>query len=93
MLRPVPKHRREPVRTCVACRQEAGKGSLVRIVRGAAGAATLDLTGRASGRGAYLHQDSKCIETARKKRVLERALSANVTPDLWAALSSPAERV
>jgi predicted RNA-binding protein YlxR (DUF448 family) len=84
----MPKPRREPVRTCVACRQEAGKRSLVRIVRGATGAALVDRNGRAPGRGAYLHRDPACLETARKRRALERSLGASVAPELWSELSS-----
>ncbi len=80
--------RREPVRTCVACRQEAGKGSLVRFIRKADGGAAIDLTGRAQGRGAYLHRDPSCIEIARKKKALDRALKATVSAEMWAELSS-----
>ena len=84
----MPTQRREPVRTCVACRQEAGKGSLVRVVRRADGAAALDLSGRAHGRGAYLHRDPSCIEIARKKKALDRALKATVDAEVWAELGS-----
>jgi predicted RNA-binding protein YlxR (DUF448 family) len=80
--------RHEPVRTCVACRQEAGKSSLVRVVRSADGAAGVDVTGRAQGRGAYLHRDPTCIEIARKKKALDRALKAEVSPEFWAELGS-----
>jgi len=83
----MPKPRREPQRTCVACRQEAGKRALIRIVRGAAGNAVVDRNGRAPGRGAYLHHDSACLETARKRRALERSLGATVPPELWSDLS------
>jgi predicted RNA-binding protein YlxR (DUF448 family) len=81
------KRRNEPIRTCVACRQEAGQGTLIRIVRGATGAAMVDRNGRAPGRGAYLHRDAACLETARKRRALERSLGATVAPDLWSELS------
>jgi predicted RNA-binding protein YlxR (DUF448 family) len=75
------------IRTCVACRQEAGKRTLVRVVRDASGIATVDATGRAPGRGAYLHRDPVCVEIARKKRALDRALKANVSAEFWADLS------
>jgi hypothetical protein len=70
----MPKTRHEAVRTCVACRQEAGKGILVRFVRDPAGAVVEDPTGRAPGRGAYLHVDPACRALALKKRSLERSL-------------------
>ncbi len=82
----MPKSGNEPVRTCVACRQEAGKRSLVRVVRDASGAAVIDATGRAPGRGAYIHRDPVCVETARKKRALDRALKASVGAVIWTEL-------
>jgi len=77
----------QPVRTCVACRQEGGKRDLIRIVRRPDGVATVDRTGRAPGRGAYLHASPECIELARKRRALERALGANIPPEVWLELA------
>jgi uncharacterized protein len=79
---------REPVRTCVACRMEAGKRVMVRIVRLAEGGAAVDQTGHASGRGAYLHRDAGCIEIARKRKALERALKTPIGAETWAELGS-----
>ena len=83
-----PKTRHEPIRTCVGCRQEAGKRVLIRLVRGPDGTVRPDPTGRAAGRGAYLHRDAACIEQARKRHALERALKADVGEGLWAGLGS-----
>jgi len=83
----MPKRRHEPVRTCVACRQEAGKGALIRLVRGPDGSAAMDPTGHASGRGAYLHRNPECIEIARKRRQLERSLGVSVPSGLWSELT------
>ena len=82
----MPKPSNEPIRTCVACQQEAGKRALIRIVRGATGAAMVDRTGRAPGRGAYLHREVACLETARKRHALERSLGVTVAPELWSEL-------
>lgn len=86
MERSLPNPPREPVRTCVACRQEAGKGALVRVVRRPDGIAAVDRMGSAPGRGAYLHSDPACVEMARKRRALERSLKAPVGPEIWAEL-------
>ena len=75
----MPKTRPDPVRTCVACREEAGKRALVRFVRSAAGEIVEDPTGRAPGRGAYLHDDPACRALAAKRRSLERALKPRAT--------------
>ncbi len=82
----MPKSRNEPVRTCVGCRQEADKKTLVRVVRDTGGGAAIDATGRAPGRGAYLHRDAACVEIARKKRALDRALKASVGAEIWTEL-------
>jgi predicted RNA-binding protein YlxR (DUF448 family) len=74
-------------RTCVGCREEAGKAGLIRIVRRAEGGAAIDRTGRATGRGAYVHDDPICVELARKKRSLDRALHATIQPELWSELT------
>jgi predicted RNA-binding protein YlxR (DUF448 family) len=76
------------VRTCVACREEAGKGRLIRLVRSPDGGVVVDATGRMPGRGAYLHPDPACIEIARKRRSLDRALGAPVQPEVWSGLTA-----
>jgi uncharacterized protein len=70
----VPKTRRDPVRTCVACRDEGGKTGLVRFVRDADGKIVEDPTGRGVGGGASPPHDPACRELALKRRSLERAL-------------------
>jgi uncharacterized protein len=77
------KSRHEPVRTCVGCRREAGKAALIRVVRGPEGGAAIDRTGRAAGRGAYVHEDPSCIDLARKRKALERALRTAIQPEVW----------
>ena len=84
----MPPERREPVRTCVGCREAAGRRGLVRLVRGPDGAVRSDRTGRAPGRGAYLHPDPACLEQARRKHGLERALRAQVPAELWGELAT-----
>jgi uncharacterized protein len=82
----LPNPPREPVRTCVACREEAGKRALVRVVRRPDGTAVVDPTGHAPGRGAYVHQDANCLETARKRKALERSLKSAIGSEVWAEL-------
>ncbi len=80
------KHR--PARTCVACREETGKAQLIRFVRLPGGRVEVDRDGRLSGRGAYVHARNECLETARKRRAVERALGAPVPAELWAEVSN-----
>ena len=85
-VRPLSNPPRSPTRTCVGCREEAGKQTLIRLVRRAEGGAAVDVTGRAIGRGAYLHKVAECLETARKRKTLDRALRTTIQPELWSQL-------
>ena len=70
-----------PIRTCVGCRQATIKTGLVRIVRDGASAVP-DPTGSSSGRGAYLHRNLECFESASRKRAFARALRAQGALDV-----------
>jgi predicted RNA-binding protein YlxR (DUF448 family) len=52
----------------------ADKRSLIRFVRTADGKVWCDPTGKQAGRGAYLCDESRCFERARKSHLLDRAL-------------------
>lgn len=78
--------RRIPQRTCVGCRQVKGKKELVRIVRDPQGNVSVDETGKASGRGAYVCPSLACLEEAVKGKRLERALQRPVSPELVDAI-------
>lgn len=77
------KKAHRPLRTCVGCRQEAGKGELLRLVRRPDGKVEIDAAGRLSGRGAYLHANLECVEAAQKRRAVDRALGVAVPAELW----------
>ena len=78
--------KRFPIRTCVSCRTERQKREFVRVVRASDGTVSIDATGRANGRGAYLCADGSCWANALKKKSIERALSAPLTPEVRAHL-------
>lgn len=63
-----------PQRTCIGCRQEAGKRTFIRIVRTPEQRVVVDSTGRANGRGAYLHSLPACWEKALKGATINHAL-------------------
>jgi len=58
----MPKH--VPQRTCIACRQVKSKRELIRVVRAPDGNVSVDESGKANGRGAYLCRDRVCWEKA-----------------------------
>ncbi|MBQ9565005.1 MAG: YlxR family protein [Synergistaceae bacterium] len=86
-----PLTRRKP-RTCVACRAEASKQALVRLVRTPGGDAVLDPVGKLPGRGAYLCLNRECLERARKSGALARALKTSISDACWEGLARSIER-
>jgi uncharacterized protein len=73
------KQKHIPQRTCVGCHEVEPKRSLIRIVRGLSGV-EIDLTGKRSGRGAYLHDQRSCWEKGLKGS-LAHALKTELTAD------------
>jgi predicted RNA-binding protein YlxR (DUF448 family) len=61
----------------VGCRQVLAKRTLIRVVRTADGV-RVDLTGKAAGRGAYLHNQRSCWERG-LKGALAHALKTELT--------------
>ena len=79
--------RKVPIRRCVGCNEGKPKKELVRIVRTAEGEISVDLTGKKSGRGAYLCPNRDCLAAAQKARRLERALSCQIPPEVYQRLA------
>lgn len=64
---------REPVRTCVGCRQAQPKGALVRLLRSPSGAVVVDRSGRGPGRGAYVCARAACVARGLERGRLSHA--------------------
>ncbi len=75
-----PRVRHIPVRTCVVCREKAGKRTLVRVVRTEAGV-RVDPTGKINGRGAYLCERESCWDRALTSDILNKALRITLTAE------------
>ncbi len=77
-----PAVRKQPQRTCIACRETEGKRGLLRLVRTPEAAVVFDPTGKKSGRGAYVHAADDCIGKAMDGGGLARALKVEITPEV-----------
>lgn len=75
--------KRVPLRKCTGCGQMKPKKELVRVVRSVDGDVSLDLTGRKSGRGAYVCRDIECLKAARKARRFERAFDCPIPEQVY----------
>jgi len=70
-----------PQRSCVGCGIVQPKRQMVRVVRTVTGQVEVDLTGKKSGRGAYLCKNSDCWEKALRRSSLSRALKTEISPE------------
>ena len=77
-----------PMRQCLGCREMKPKKELIRVVRSPEGEISLDFKGKASGRGAYVCPDPRCLKKAIKARALERAFSAQIPQEIYERLES-----
>jgi len=75
-----------PLRKCVGCNEQKPKKDLIRIVRNKEGEMSVDFTGKAHGRGAYICHDSECLKKAEKKKSLNRAFGCAVDQDIFEKL-------
>lgn len=82
-----------PLRKCLGCDEMIGKKGLLRIVKTKDGEIALDLTGRKSGRGAYICKDKECFALARKKRSLERSLKCQIPEEVYNQLEQEIEKL
>ncbi|KNF08860.1 hypothetical protein CLPU_5c01670 [Gottschalkia purinilytica] len=80
------KVRKIPLRKCVGCNESKPKRELIRVVKNKENEITVDLKGKANGRGAYICNDAKCFEKARKSKKLEKALETEIPLDVYEQL-------
>ena len=79
-----------PMRTCIACRTEKPKKELIRVVKYGE-EISLDLTGKANGRGAYVCRSVSCFNKARKSKRIERALDCSIPDEIYDAMARELE--
>ena len=79
--------KKQPMRKCTGCNEMKEKRELVRIVRDPEGNISVDLTGKKSGRGAYICKDERCLMKAQKAKRLERAFECEVPEEIYERLA------
>ncbi len=72
-----------PTRRCTGCGEHFPKNTLIRVLRTPEGEITLDLTGKKSGRGAYICKNAACLKKARKSRRIESSLECPISEELY----------
>ena len=82
------KPRKIPVRQCLGCNEHKPKAELIRVVRSPEGEVLLDLTGKKSGRGAYICRDIKCLKKARKSGRIAHNLACEISPEVYDSMEA-----
>lgn len=77
------KTKKIPMRMCLGCGEMKPKRELIRVVKSKERDISLDLTGKKSGRGAYICKSVECFEKARKARKFERSFSCMISEDIY----------
>lgn len=84
-------NRKVPLRKCVITQERLPKSELIRVVKNKEGVVTVDVSGKANGRGAYLKLNKQVIEKAKKKKVLARVLEVEIPENVFEELLKLAE--
>lgn len=82
------KKKKIPMRMCIGCNEMKPKKELVRVVHSKTGEFSVDLTGKAAGRGAYICKKAECFEMLKKGKKLNRAFSCDVPEEIYNELTN-----
>ena len=81
------KIKKTPLRTCVVTKEVLPKNQLMRVCATKEGVVSIDLNGKAPGRGAYLKLTKEVIILAKKNKALDRKLETKVPDEIYEQLS------
>ena len=79
-------NKKKPARTCMACNEQKEKNELLRIVKSKDGIIDVDLTGKKSGRGAYICKNEACLDKIIKSKRLERVFELEINQEIYESL-------
>ena len=80
-----------PQRQCMGCRERKAKKEMIRVVRGTDGTVSLDFSGKAPGRGAYICPSLECLKKAIRSKALDRSLEVTIPQEVYARLEQEME--
>mgnify|MGYP003490965036 CR=1 FL=1 len=80
-----------PQRQCMGCRERKNKRDMIRVVRAPSGTVSLDFSGKAQGRGAYICPDPECLKKALRSKSLDRALEVTIPEEVYDRLAKEME--
>jgi len=89
----VVKKRKVPMRKSIVSNQMFPKKELLRIAKNKEGMVSIDPTGKASGRGAYIALDLAEVKKARNKKIIDRVLAMTIEETFYDELEAYVEHV
>lgn len=75
-----------PLRKCLGCNEMKPKKELLRVVRNSQGIISVDTTGKAQGKGAYICDSKQCFEKAKETKAFNRAFKSDVPEEIYEGL-------
>lgn len=92
MAQPV-KQKKVPQRKCIACSDRGDKKQLMRIVKNKDGEIFMDPSGKANGRGAYVHLSEECLNKAINHHLLEKSFKKSIPQELYDKLKEELDKI
>ena len=77
------KVKKIPLRMCTGCMEMKPKKELIRVVKSPEGEVSVDLTGKKSGRGAYICKNIECLEKSFKTKRLSKNLDIAINEEIY----------
>lgn len=77
-----------PLRQCVVTKERLPKSELIRVVKDNTGNVSVDLTGKANGKGAYITKDIEVLNKAIKSKILDRTLEIDIPDAIYEELKN-----
>ena len=72
-----------PQRTCIGCNIKKDKSNFIRIVKDNQNNISIDRTGKANGRGAYICDNIECLEKAIKNKKIEKSFKMPIEESVY----------
>lgn len=79
----MPINRKVPLRKCSGTGEMLPKKEMIRVVRSKEGEVSVDVTGKKSGRGAYVSKTEAAVAAAKKKNVLKTQLEVEIPEHIY----------
>jgi predicted RNA-binding protein YlxR (DUF448 family) len=80
-----------PIRTCAGCGAKRAKSEMIRVGLDKDGEPGVTGPGKHAGRGSYLCKNVTCVDSAREKKALSRALHRDIPAAIYDKLEREIE--